>query len=40
MLLHHLREMHPREARSYFKRMETEKIDAVLLEVCEVVEEE
>jgi hypothetical protein len=40
MLLHHLGVMHPAEAGHYLKRMEREKIDAVLMEVYELVEGE
>jgi hypothetical protein len=38
MLLHHLGVMHPAEAGPCFKRMETEKIDAVFREVYKVVD--
>ena len=38
MLLHHLGR-HPDQAGPYLRRMETEKIDAVLIEVYAVVEE-
>jgi hypothetical protein len=39
MLLHHLGARHPDQAGPYLRRMERECIDAVLLEVYEVVEE-
>jgi hypothetical protein len=38
MLLHHLADMHPIEARPYLKRMETEDIATVAAEAYEVVE--
>jgi hypothetical protein len=40
MLLHHLGDLHPKEAGPYLRRMEAEKIDAVLMEVYEVVEKQ
>jgi hypothetical protein len=40
MLLHHLGDMHPAEAGPYLRRMETEAIDAVVVEAYKVVEEE
>jgi hypothetical protein len=40
MLLHHLADLHPAEARPYLKRMETEDIATVAAEAYEVVEEE
>ncbi len=39
MLLHHLADMHPTEARPYLTRMETEDIAPVAAEAYEVVEE-
>jgi hypothetical protein len=40
MLLHHLADRHPREARPYLTRMATEDIATVAAEVSEVIEEE
>jgi hypothetical protein len=40
MLLHHLGDLHPAQAGPYLRRMEREPIDAVLVEVYEVIEEE
>ena len=39
MLLHHLADMHPIEARPYLKRMATEDIATVAAEAYEVIEE-
>jgi hypothetical protein len=39
VLLNHLVAMHPAQARPYFTRMERECIDAVLMEMYEVVKE-
>jgi len=40
MLLHHLANLHPTEARPYLKHMETEDIGMVAAEAYEVIEEE
>jgi hypothetical protein len=40
MLLHHLADRHPAEARPYLARMATEDIATVAAEASEVVEEE
>jgi hypothetical protein len=38
MLLHHLGDLHPEQAGPYLRRMEREPIDAVLMEVYELVD--
>jgi hypothetical protein len=40
MLLHHLGDLHSDQAGPYLRRMETETIDVVPMEVYEVIEEE